>query len=479
MTEHKFEDVLGELDGSLVENALSFDKSKARREPIITKLKRHKKIWTVPVAILLVLSITLGIFLASGEIAMRSYAIAEPEYPNIPKRGGVGSALDKVSDEWRNTKWAQYDRYKTVGDSLDGFYSKTVSAYLGGADGENLIYSPTSAYLALAMLAECTSGTVRDELTELLGVSPSELSAISEALFLSTYWDDGKSVTKLSTSLWLDENRGYDERITKLLAEKYYASSFKGKFGSTAYNDALATWLNRETNGFLKTDGIGFKDSTALAIATSIYFEAPWTDEFAPLRDGAYLFTSKDGSVTDDFLKSTEFGSYFYADKFSAVSKTFRDSGGAMHFILPDEGITPEELMGDAEALRFISSGGTDGNSSAVRIHLAVPRFDVESRGDLSEMLSSLGVNSAFYPTECYPIFSSRTEAIIDKIIHNARVAIDEEGCIAAAYTVIITDGTASEPPDDEVYFTVDRPFIFMITSSVGAPIFVGIINNI
>jgi len=478
MKEQNFEDALGAIDEELVRGALSFDKTKKRERHTARAWLGRRKFWAIPVAAVLVICIALGIFLSSGESVMRSYAMAEPEYPDIPKRAGVGGTVGQTSDEWRNARWAQYDRYKTVGDSLESFYSKTVSAYLGGADGENLIYSPTSAYLALAMLAECSSGTVRDELTELLGVSPRELATVSEALFLSTYWDDGKSVTKLSSSLWLDEERGYDERITKLLAEKYYATSFRGKFGTAAYNDALGTWLKRETNGLLKTDGVGFKKETALAIATSIYFEASWTDEFVAARDGTYLFTSKNGSVTDDFLKRTEYGTYFYAEKYSAVSKSFRD-GGAMHFILPDEGISPEELMGDAEALRFISSGGKEGSSSAVRIHLAVPRFDVESRGDLSEMLSSLGVTAAFRPSESYPIFSSKTEAMIDKILHDARVAIDEEGCIAAAYTVITMDGTASAPPDDEVYFTVDRPFIFMITSNVGAPIFVGIINNI
>ena len=150
-----------------------------------------------------------------------------------------------------------------------------------------------------------------------------------------------------------------------------------------------------------------------------------------------------------------------------------------MYFILPDEGISPEELMADSEAVEFISNGGKTENAVGIKVHLAVPRFDVETRADLSEMLSALGLNSLFAPTGDYAILGDDALAYVSKIIHDARVAIDEEGCIAAAYTVIVTDATSAAPPESEVYFTVDRPFIFMITSSVGAPIFVGIVNNI
>ena len=62
---------------------------------------------------------------------------------------------------------------------------------------------------------------------------------------------------------------------------------------------------------------------------------------------------------------------------------------------------------------------------------------------------------------------------------HGVRVAIDEEGCIAAAYTVI-TMGTESAPPEYErVEFTVDRPFLFVIRSEVGLPLFVGVVNGL
>lgn len=60
---------------------------------------------------------------------------------------------------------------------------------------------------------------------------------------------------------------------------------------------------------------------------------------------------------------------------------------------------------------------------------------------------------------------------------HAARVAIDEEGVTAAAYTVTKWVG-AGKPPSDEVYFTLDRPFLFVITSHDDLPLFAGVVNT-
>ena len=53
----------------------------------------------------------------------------------------------------------------------------------------------------------------------------------------------------------------------------------------------------------------------------------------------------------------------------------------------------------------------------------------------------------------------------------------DEEGVTAAAYTVLPMAG-AARPPEDEIDFVVDRPFIFVITGEDGLPLFAGVINQ-
>lgn len=49
----------------------------------------------------------------------------------------------------------------------------------------------------------------------------------------------------------------------------------------------------------------------------------------------------------------------------------------------------------------------------------------------------------------------------IDNTLHDAFVAIDEEGTEAAAATAVI--GADSGPPPEEFEMVVDRPFLFLI----------------
>ena len=52
----------------------------------------------------------------------------------------------------------------------------------------------------------------------------------------------------------------------------------------------------------------------------------------------------------------------------------------------------------------------------------------------------------------------------------------NEEGVTAAAYTEMRLAGAAA-PPDDEIDFVLDRPFLFVITGRDGLPLFVGTVH--
>ena len=66
----------------------------------------------------------------------------------------------------------------------------------------------------------------------------------------------------------------------------------------------------------------------------------------------------------------------------------------------------------------------------------------------------------------------------ISKVQHDGRVMIDEEGVTAAAYTVMALCESAM-PPEEEMEFTVDRPFAFVITNNEDLPLFAGVVNQV
>ena len=90
-----------------------------------------------------------------------------------------------------------------------------------------------------------------------------------------------------------------------------------------------------------------------------------------------------------------------------------------------------------------------------------------------------------FYGNDCREVrfyrqqgsITKESPCILTKAQHDVRVMIDEEGCTAAAYTVLLIDETGM-PLKEEVDFVLNRPFLFVITSEVGLPLFVGIVNH-
>ena len=111
---------------------------------------------------------------------------------------------------------------------------------------------------------------------------------------------------------------------------------------------------------------------------------------------------------------------------------------------------------------------------------MSVPKFDVVSDLDLLPGLKALGVTDALDWTvsDYTPLTAGNDEIFLAQARHAARVSIDEEGCEAVAYTVLAGDNTTGLPPDDEVDFTLDRPFLFAIEGPDRLPLFAGVVNQ-
>ena len=157
-----------------------------------------------------------------------------------------------------------------------------------------------------------------------------------------------------------------------------------------------------------------------------------------------------------------------------SVAQPLENGGGTMWFILPDEGVRVQELLQTDELMEFLRSNGKWENRKTLKINLSVPKFDISSQTDLREVFKSLGVTDVFdQKTADFSAMTNMKDIFVSKASHGVRVAIDEEGVTAAAYTAMYFAG-AAPPPEDEMDFVLDRPFLFVVTSDDGLPLFAG-----
>ena len=455
------------------------------------KRRSRRPWWAAAAAAVVAVAVTVGLFFPRGSssdsagapLVTMAHALAEAHYPEMaPYPDETAADFEAQYEAWRADKKDQ-DREIDSLDSLTPYFQASISTFLSGAEGENQAYSPLNVYMALAMLAELTDGESRAQILTLLGSDSLEaLRGQANALWNDHYSSDGATNSILASSLWLDEGVPFDQNTLDTLAETYYASSFQGDLGTEEMNQALQDWLNGQTGGLLQ-EQIGqltLDPETLLALATTVYFQAQWDSTFSEEKTAPQTFHSPAGDVTVDFLHRDSSGYYFWGEHFSAVGLRLANDGGTMWLLLPDEGYTPEDLLADQEALDFLTTGWGWDQGQSLMVHLALPKFDVSSQIDLGDGLRQLGVTDVFDPgrADFSPMLAGNAQGIfVSQAKHGVRVAVDEEGVTAAAYTVMAADG-GSAPPEEEIDFTLDRPFLFALSDDQGLPLFAGVVNQ-
>lgn len=446
-------------------------------------------------AFLLVLMCLFSFVSCSRKSDIPPFAISLASYPEMAKYPDEMFYIDKVTGEldkeffdvyeaWHQDKMAQLNQPVGYMNGVDGFIDTSIQQFLTNSNGQNLVYSPLNVYMALAMLAEVTDGNSREQILELLGSESIDiLRTQAQSVWNANYMDDGAVTSVLANSLWLNDDVKYIKKTMDNLTDYYYASSFSGKMGSDEYNNALQSWVNEQTGGLLKeqASGIEMRPDAILTLASTIHFRAKWGSEFSKNNTKKDLFNLLDADNTTkecDFMHKSDTQNYYWGDNFSAIGLRLEGSGN-MWFLLPDEGVDLDELLTHEQTLDFLHKKEAWDNSKFLVVNMSIPKFDVASNIDLSTGLKELGVTHIFdnNRSDFSPMTADVDGIFLSQANHAARVAIDEEGVTAASYTVMMACGSTM-PPDDEVDFVLDRPFLFAITGTNGQILFIGVVNQ-
>ena len=287
----------------------------------------------------------------------------------------------------------------------------------------------------------------------------------------------------MANSLWLDSRLTYKQEAMENLSYYHYASVYQGTFGSVETDKAMQTWLNANTGGLLKESvgSITLPSETVLALVSTVYFQSKWSTAFSAGQNTQDLFHAPGGDVTCTYINQKEAQMYYYwGDSFGAVALGLKN-GSRMWLILPDEGKTTGDVLLDVQYLEMITGANVYRETSGkyVKVNLSMPKFDVRSSGDLKTGLQKLGITRVFdmKTADFSPSLGDSVPAFVSSVNQAARVTVDEEGVKAASYIEMPTAGAAA-PPEEIIDFTLDRPFLFVIASASGLPLFAGVVNQ-
>jgi serpin B len=338
----------------------------------------------------------------------------------------------------------------------------------------NLLYSPYSISLALAMTYAGARGETEQQMADTLHFTLAQeqlhaaFNALDQALRKADE-EDGDFRLHLANAIWGQRGYTFREPFLDLLAEDYGAGLRVLDFAAQPDPSRLAIneWVSEQTEG--KIEDLlprgAIDPSTVMVLSNAIYFNAAWQSPFSEEATRDAPFSLLDGSeVTVPTMQGTMRLRYAEGSGYQAVELPYVGGRFAMLILLPEAGGF-ESFTGalDAERLRAIVGG-----LQLATFELRMPRFDYGSDFQLADVLKEMGMPAAFQGADFSGMDGTRS-LFIDDVYHKAFISVDEAGTEAAAATAVVMARALPET------LSIDRPFVYLIRDTeTGSVLFLG-----
>ena len=337
---------------------------------------------------------------------------------------------------------------------------------------KNTVISPTSALIALAMVANGAGGNTLSEMLVLLGGSLTQ-EELNDALFayVHSFVSDEKTKVKIANSAWFREG-GIDVNadFLKLCADIYNAEAKKSAFGGGTVKE-INDWVKKNTDGLINKIVEEIPSDAIMYLINAVLFDGKWAEVYNENSITEGVFHAHDGEdVVAKFMHS---GEYSYLSDIDTTGFLKPYAGGRYSFatFLPDESISIEDYVKTLSPAKFsaLISG-----AEACKVIASLPKFTAEYEITLNDALYDMGMRDAFLPdiADFTRLGTSYGNIFIGSVMQKAVIEVSEKGTKAAAVTGVIAMPTSVS---DSKYVTLDRPFVYaIIDNATGLPLFIG-----
>ncbi len=388
---------------------------------------------------------------------------------------------------------------------------------------KNAVFSPASIALALGMARAGARGDTAAQMDAVLHTNGwselgAGLNALDQALALrNATWTDSEGASRqvalriangsFAQRGWTIED-GFLDAISSAFGAGVQLVNYAGD--PEAARRAINGWVSQQTARripeLLRPENVS--PLTRLYLVNAVYLKAEWERWFFEDETESESFTRLDGTrVEVPMMYRVGGGSvgndplpYVRGDGWQAVELRYRHADGAatlaMTLILPDDlpafeaRLSADQLARmsaalDAERKRIegpqtCPSNFEPGNCYPYDVRLFMPRFVIETRVELKEVLRAIGMPLAFDPvradfTGIHVPEVAQDRIHISRVIHQANIDVDEKGTEAAAATAVGVDTGGGPTALGEITLRLDRPYVFALRDvETGAVLFMG-----
>ncbi len=346
---------------------------------------------------------------------------------------------------------------------------------------ENLMISPLSVSVALAMAYNGAGRETKTEMEKILGLnglSKEQINASYKKLLTDFNSIDDEVVFEIANALYY--SRAFTVKPEFLTINKaiYDAEITSLDFNAPSSVEIINDWVNEKTKGKIDKIIQQLDPLDRMVLLNAIYFFGTWSNEFDENGTHNLEFIKADRATLEvPMMNKMEKLYYKTTGNFRAIKMPYGNGRFNMVVILPNEGNNSKDIINSFSGENW--KEWMSGFEITDRVKITMPRFKFAFETSVKDVLILMGMQQAFNPEAAD--FSDITEEdlYISEIRHKSYIDVNETGTEAAAVTSVVfaTTSFRDEPP--VVPFFVNKPFIFAITeNNTEAILFIGEVNH-
>lgn len=350
----------------------------------------------------------------------------------------------------------------------------------GSREKKNAMVSPLSVATALEMVRSGAKGETEQEIRKVLY---GDLANGEDYLynFQRSLKDDKTELLKQANSIWLKDDKEFErnESFLNNNQEQYQAELFIENFDKKIV-DKINQWVSDKTNGMIDEILDKVDKDSVMYVINALYFEAEWSDKYQESAVRKEDFTTDNAQkVQVDMMHSTE-NIYLENDNATGFIKPYDGYAYSYVAIRPDDDITLEEFLNGLSGKDLYDMITNRADDEIV--YAALPKYSAETDKNMVELLSNMGMPTAFGETADFSGIGTYPDdryLYIGRLLHKTKIEVTESGTKAAAVTMIDMKCGNALMENEPKKVTLDRPFLYMIVDKqTNLPIFIGTVDN-
>jgi serpin B len=343
---------------------------------------------------------------------------------------------------------------------------------------ENVVISPVSVQLCLAMALNGAGGATKTEIAQVLGLSGMTVDEVNRryaGLTQALVTTGGGANLSIANSVWGSKKLTFTKAFAGTCSRRYRADVRTVDFNSPAASVDMNKWGAKKTHGLIPTVVGRVDPRTTAFLLNAVCFHGRWAVDFDAKHTRPRPFYRMDGSgVTRLIMQRAGRLAGLQTDNFSAVALPLKNPRFSMYVFVPrDHNGLPGFLgkLSDSSWSRWISEF-----EEVDEMLVGLPRFSIQYTTGLKRSLTAEDMVTAFSPksADFTPMFEKTSLPVwLDDVTHSVFIEVNEKGVKAAAVCRIASIGGG--PP----CVFADHPFFFAIRDNkTGALLFMGAVYD-